>query len=210
LVPRFLEPDSGTIRWNGEPLQDLRRSDVRRSISLVLQEPLLLPATVAENIGFAREGATRAEIEAAAIQANAQEFIARLPQGFDTVVGDGAARLSTGEKQRINLARAFLKDAPVLLLDEPTSALDRESETAVMSALRRLAQGRTTLIVAHRLETVRHADQIVVLKEGRVVEQGSPEDLMAAGGYFARMSQGAPPLDSEPAGGRTPSPGEPG
>jgi ATP-binding cassette subfamily B protein/subfamily B ATP-binding cassette protein MsbA len=210
LVPRFLEPDSGSILWNGEPLRDLRRSDIRRSISLVLQEPLLLPATVAENIGFAREGATRAEIEAAAVQANAQEFIARLPQGFDTVVGDGAARLSTGEKQRINLARAFLKDAPVLLLDEPTSALDRESEIAVVSALRRLAQGRTTFIVAHRLETVRHADRIVVLKEGRVVEQGSPDDLIAAGGYFARMSQGAPPADSEPSGGRIPPPGEPG
>jgi len=193
LVPRFLEPDSGSVRWNGVPLRELRREAVRRNISLVLQEPLLLAASVAENIGFAREGATRGEIEAAARSANAHEFIARLPQGFDTVVGDGAARLSTGEKQRINLARAFLKDAPVLLLDEPTSALDRESEEAVVTALRRLARGRTTLIVAHRLETVRHADRIVVLRDGKVVEDGSPDELLASGGYFARMFRGVLP-----------------
>ncbi len=189
MIPRFLDPDLGEVLWDGVPLRDLDRAQLRRRIALVLQEPLLLPATIAENIGFAREGATRPEIEAAARSASAHEFILRLPQGYDTVVGDGAARLSTGEKQRINLARAFLKDAPVLLLDEPTSALDRESEAAVVAALRRLAVGRTTLIVAHRLETIRHADRVVVLREGKVVEQGSPERLLAGEGYFSRLQR---------------------
>ena len=187
LIPRFLRPDSGEVLWNGRPLDGLDRAGLRRRISLVLQEPLLLPATVAENIGFARDGATRAEIEAAAREADADEFIRRLPQGYDTVVGDGAARLSTGEKQRVNLARAFLKSAPVLLLDEPTSALDRESEAAVLSGLRRLAKGRTTLVVAHRLETIRDADRIVVLRDGRVAESGTPAELLAREGYYSRL-----------------------
>lgn len=192
LVTRFLDPDSGTVLWNGTDLREFRTSSLRSNIALVLQEPLLLPATVAENIGFARQGATRAEIEAAARAANAHVFIHRLADGYDTVVGDGAARLSVGEKQRINLARAFLKNAPVLLLDEPTSALDGESEAAVVQALRTLARGRTTLIVAHRLDTIRHADRIVVLQEGGVLENGRPDELLSRGGYFARMLGGKP------------------
>lgn len=187
LVPRFLDPDAGVVRWNGSDLREFKTSSLRSNIALVLQEPLLLSATVAENIGFAREGSTRAEIEAAARAANAHIFIQRFADGYDTVVGDGAARLSVGEKQRINLARAFLKNAPVLLLDEPTSALDGESEAAVVQALRTLARGRTTLIVAHRLDTIRHADRIVVLQDGRVLETGRPEELLARGGYFARL-----------------------
>ena len=171
LIPRFLEPASGMVRWCGLDLKSLDRESLRRQVSWVLQEPLLLSATVAENIGFGRDGATRAEIEAAAHAAQAHEFIVRLPQGYDTRVGDGSARLSVGEKQRIHLARAFLKDAPVLLLDEPTSALDGESELAVMAAVQRLTQGRTTLMVAHRPETLHIAHRIVRLEGGALIEE---------------------------------------
>jgi len=171
LIPRFLEPDSGQVRWCGLDLKSLDQQGLRQQVSWVLQEPLLLPTTVAENIGFGREGATRAEIEAAAHAAQAHEFIQRLPQGYDTRVGDGAARLSVGEKQRIHLARAFLKDAPVLLLDEPTSALDGESEAAVLAAVQRLTRGRTTLMVAHRPETLHIAHRIVRLEGGALFEE---------------------------------------
>jgi ATP-binding cassette subfamily B protein/subfamily B ATP-binding cassette protein MsbA len=171
LIPRFLEPDSGQVRWCGLDLRTLDRQSLRQQVSWVLQEPLLLPTTVAENIGFGRDGATRADIEAAAQAAQAHEFIQRLPQGYDTRVGDGAARLSVGEKQRIHLARAFLKDAPVLLLDEPTSALDGESELAVMAAVQRLTHGRTTLMVAHRPETLHIAHRIVRLEGGALIEE---------------------------------------
>jgi ATP-binding cassette subfamily B protein/subfamily B ATP-binding cassette protein MsbA len=171
LIPRFLEPDLGQVRWCGLDLKSLDRQSLRQQVSWVLQEPLLLPTTVAENIGFGRDGATRAEIEAAAQAAQAHEFIQRLPQGYDTRVGDGAARLSVGEKQRIHLARAFLKDAPVLLLDEPTSALDGESELAVMAAVQRLTHGRTTLMVAHRPETLHIAHRIVRLEGGALIEE---------------------------------------
>jgi ATP-binding cassette subfamily B protein/subfamily B ATP-binding cassette protein MsbA len=170
LIPRFLEPDQGRVRWCGLDLKALDRDALRRQVSWVLQEPLLLPTTVAENIGFGREGATRAEIEAAAKAAQAHGFIERLPQGYDTRVGDGAARLSVGEKQRIHLARAFLKDAPVLLLDEPTSALDGESEAAVLAAVQRLTRGRTTLMVAHRPETLHIAHRILRLEGGALTE----------------------------------------
>jgi ABC-type multidrug transport system fused ATPase/permease subunit len=171
LIPRFLEPASGMVRWCGLDLKSLDRESLRRQVSWVLQEPLLLSATVAENIGFGREGATRAEIEAAAHAAQAHEFIVRLPQGYDTRVGDGSARLSVGEKQRIHLARAFLKDAPVLLLDEPTSALDGESELAILAAIQRLTQGRTTLMVAHRPETLHIAHRVVRLEGGVLIEE---------------------------------------
>jgi len=171
LIPRFLEPAAGQVRWCGLDLKCLDRQSLRQQVSWVLQEPLLLPTTVAENIGFGRDGATRAEIEAAAQAAQAHEFIQRLPQGYDTRVGDGAARLSVGEKQRIHLARAFLKDAPVLLLDEPTSALDGESELAVMAAVQRLTHGRTTLMVAHRPETLHIAHRIVRLEGGALIEE---------------------------------------
>jgi ATP-binding cassette subfamily B protein/subfamily B ATP-binding cassette protein MsbA len=170
LIPRFLEPAAGQIRWCGLDLKSLDRHSLRRQVSWVLQEPLLLSATIAENIGFGREAATRDEIEAAAQAAHAHEFILRLPHGYDTRVGDGAARLSVGEKQRIHLARAFLKDAPVLLLDEPTSALDGESEAAVLAAVQRLTRGRTTLMVAHRPETLHIAHRILRLESGTLTE----------------------------------------
>ena len=167
-----------------------RRHEVRESIGVVFQEPLLLPGTVAENIGFGRSGATRAEIESAARAANAHEFIERLPKGYDTVVGEGAARLSVGEKQRVNLARAFLKDAPILLLDEPTSALDAESERMVVTTLEHLMRGRTTIMVAHRLSTIRAATRVLVLDQGQLVEFGTPEELLKQGGYFFKANAG--------------------
>ncbi len=188
MIPRFLEPDTGSLRLNGRKLSEYSRRALRENVALVLQESLLLPTTIAENIGYGRDHATRAEIEAAAQAANAHDFIQRLPQGYDTLVGDGAARLSVGEKQRLSLARAFLKDAPILLLDEPTSALDTESEALVLASLRRLMQGRTTLMVAHRLATIRAVDRVVVLNEGRVVEVGTPIQLQTQGGYFARLN----------------------
>ncbi len=168
LVPRFLVPGSGRVRIDGIPVAEIAVRSLRGGISVLLQEPLLLPTTVAENLAYGKPEATRAEVEEAARQANADEFIRRLPQGYDTLIGDGAARLSVGEKQRINLARAFLKDAPILLLDEPTSALDVESESLVLEGLKSLTRNRTTLMVAHRLETLKIADRVVSLRGGRV------------------------------------------
>ncbi len=187
MLPRFLEPDSGRILVGGVDLQTLDRRALRRQIAWVLQEPLLLPATLAENIAFGRPDASQSEIEAAARSAQAHEFIRRQPAGYASRVGDGALRLSVGEKQRLNLARALLKDAPILLLDEPTSALDSESENAVVAALRKLRQGRTTVIVAHRWETIREVDLVAVLRDGRVVELGSPAELRRPGGYLAQI-----------------------
>jgi ATP-binding cassette subfamily B protein/subfamily B ATP-binding cassette protein MsbA len=188
LLPRFYDPDSGAVKIGGIDARELKLDDLRRNIGYVQQEPILLPTTVAENIGYGRAGASRSEIEAAAAAANADAFIRRLPQGYDTIVGEGAARLSVGEKQRLSLARAFLKNAPILLLDEPTSSLDVETEELVVQSLRKLMQGRTTLIVAHRLATIRGVDRILVLDGGRMVEEGKPEELLARAGYYARMN----------------------
>ncbi len=190
LLPRFFDPVEGRICLDGQDVRELRLKDLRERIAIVLQEPVLMPASLAENIAYGKPGATREEIRAAAAAANAQGFIEALPDGYDTVVGDGATRLSSGEKQRVNIARAFLKDAPVLLLDEPTSALDAESEAAVMDSLNSLREGRTTLIVAHRMETVRSVDKVMVLEEGRLAEFGEPEALARSGGYFQRVTEG--------------------
>ncbi len=185
LVTRFFDPTSGKIKLDGVDLRELKLADLRRNIAFVLQEPLLLPATVAENIGYGLRDASHADIEAAARTAHAHEFIMSLPMGYDTVVGEGAARLSVGEKQRLNLARAYLKDAPVLLLDEPTSSLDIENETLIAASLQQLRKGRTTLVVAHRLNTIRNADRVVVVVNGKVFEQGKPEELLGSKGYLA-------------------------
>jgi ATP-binding cassette subfamily B protein/subfamily B ATP-binding cassette protein MsbA len=190
LLPRFFDPVSGAVLLEGVDLRDLRLEDLRAQIALVLQEPIILPTTVAENISYGKPHATMEEIEAAAHAARADELIEKLPQHYRTVIGDGGARLSVGEKQRINLARAFLKDAPILLMDEPTSALDVESEAQVVSSLFALMRGRTTLMVAHRLTTIRRVDKILVVDKGRVTETGAPEDLLAAQGYYARVVGG--------------------
>jgi ATP-binding cassette subfamily B protein len=190
LIPRFFDPSSGIVKLDGTDLRDLRLKDLRAQIAVVLQEPILLPTTIAENISFGKPDATLAEIEAAARAANAHQFISKLPQQYQTVVGDGAARLSVGERQRINIARAFLKDAPILLLDEPTSALDAESEAQVVESIFNLMRGRTTLMVAHRLSTIRRVNKIVVMEAGRVTEWGTPEELLQRGGYFTRVASG--------------------
>ena len=174
----------------GVDLRDLRLEDLRAQIALVLQEPIILPTTVAENISYGKPQATMEEIEAAAHAAGAAELIEKLPEHYRTIIGDGGARLSVGEKQRINLARAFLKDAPILLMDEPTSALDVESEAQVVASLFALMRGRTTLMVAHRLSTIRRVDKILVVDNGRLTEMGAPEDLLAEQGYYARVVGG--------------------
>ena len=187
LLPRFFDPDSGSINLDGTDLKQLQLHDLRANIALVPQEPMLLSATVAENISYGRPDASFAEIESAARRAHAMEFIERLPNKFETIIGEAAAHLSVGEKQRISLARAFLKDAPILLLDEPTSALDLESERLVLESLIELMRGRTTFMVAHRLSTIQHVEHVLVLDNGKIVEQGSPDTLLQKGGYYARL-----------------------
>ena len=187
LLPRFFDPDEGRVSLDGRDVRELRLESVRASVSLVLQESFLFPFSIAENIAYGRPGASRAEIEAAARAANAHEFVCRLPDGYETVVGERGATLSGGERQRVAIARALLKDAPVLVLDEPTSALDAETEESLLAALERLMEGRTTIVIAHRLSTIRRADLILVLRDGRIVERGSHDELVALGGQYARM-----------------------
>jgi ATP-binding cassette subfamily B protein/subfamily B ATP-binding cassette protein MsbA len=163
----------------------------------VLQETFLLPLSVAENIAYGRPGATRAEIVAAAKAANAHDFIEQLPQGYDTLLGERGATLSGGQRQRLTIARAILKDAPILILDEPTSALDAVTERQVMEALERLMAGRTTLVIAHRLSTIRRADRIVTLDQGRIVETGTHDELIAREGPYRRFYLAQSPAAAE-------------
>jgi ATP-binding cassette subfamily B protein len=189
LLMRFFDPDAGRVTLDGIDLREMARTDIRRQFALVPQEPVIFAASARENIRFGRPEAGDAEVEAAARAAAAHEFIARLPQGYDTWVGERGVMLSGGQRQRLAIARAILRDAPVLLLDEATSALDAESERAVQQAVERLAEGRTTLVIAHRLATVKRADRIVVLQDGRIVAEGSHGALVAQGGLYARLAR---------------------
>ncbi len=188
LLQRLYAPTSGSILLDGQDARELTQRSVRSQIAVVLQEGLLFSDSVRDNIAFGRPGATQQEIEAAARAANAHDFITALPDGYDTPVGERGSKLSGGERQRIAIARALLKDAPILVLDEATSALDAENEEKVQEALARLTHGRTTFIVAHRLSTIVSADQILVVKDGAIAERGTHGELVRAGGYYATLT----------------------
>jgi ATP-binding cassette subfamily B protein/subfamily B ATP-binding cassette protein MsbA len=187
LLLRFYRPRSGRVVLDGADLESLDLTWLRKQIAIVLQEPIIFSGTLGENIAYGRAGATTAAIAAAARAAGLDEFVRSLPDGYDTAVGERGVRLSGGQRQRLSIARAFLKDAPILILDEPTSNLDATTEQQVFESLDRLARGRTTLVISHRLATVQRADRIVVLADGRVIEQGRHEDLLRSGGTYAGL-----------------------
>lgn len=189
LLLRFYDPDSGRITLDGHALTDIARAEFRKSVALVPQDPVIFASSARENIRFGRPDASDAEVEEAAKAAAAHDFLKALPEGYDSYVGERGVMLSGGQKQRIAIARAILRDAPILLLDEATSALDAESEAAVQSAVERLSTGRTTLVVAHRLATVKKADRIIVFEAGKIVAQGSHDDLVAQGGLYSRLAK---------------------
>ncbi len=189
LLQRFYDPATGRILLDGIDLRAMARDDFRQALALVPQDPVIFAGSARDNIGFGRPDATDAEVEAAARAAAAHDFLAALPQGYDTTLGERGVLLSGGQKQRVAIARAILRDAPVMLLDEATSALDAESERAVQVAVERLSQGRTTLIVAHRLATVKKADRILVFEDGRIVAEGSHDALVSQGGLYARLAR---------------------
>jgi ATP-binding cassette, subfamily B, bacterial len=189
MLMRFYDPQAGSIMLDGIDLRDMARPDFRAAMALVPQDPVIFATSAFENIRFGRQDATRAEVEAAARAAAAHDFIAALPQGYDTYLGERGVMISGGQKQRIAIARAILRDSPVLLLDEATSALDAESERAVQQAVDHLAKGRTVLVVAHRLATVKRADRIVVFEAGKIVAIGTHDALVAEGGLYARLAR---------------------
>jgi ATP-binding cassette subfamily B protein len=188
LLLRFYDASSGTIRFNGADIRQLALNDLRRQIGIVLQETVIFAGSVADNIRYGRPDATDAEVRAAGAMAAAADFIEALPQGYDTFLGERGVRLSGGQRQRIAIARAILKNPPVLLLDEATSALDAESERQVQQALDAAAKNRTTLVIAHRLATVQAADRIVVMEAGRIVAEGTHEQLLSSSPLYARLA----------------------
>ncbi|HPM57790.1 MAG TPA: ATP-binding cassette domain-containing protein, partial [Thermomonas sp.] len=188
LIPRFYEASQGSILLDGHPLDDYPLIDLRRQIALVGQQVMLFDGSVAGNVAYGELQALGAErIEAAVRDANALEFVARMPDGLDSQIGAGGGKLSGGQRQRLAIARAMLKDAPILILDEATAALDNASERLVQDALAKLIPDRTTLVIAHRLSTIEHADQVLVLDDGRLVEQGTHAELLARGGVYAHL-----------------------
>jgi subfamily B ATP-binding cassette protein MsbA len=189
LVPRFYDVTGGTIRIDGRDVRELKLASLRNQIGIVPQETFLFNDTVANNIGYGRPKANRDEIREAARNAMAEEFILKLPEGYDTIIGERGTKLSGGQRQRIAIARALLKNAPILILDEATSHLDSESESLVQRALANLIANRTVIVIAHRLSTIRRADQIVVLDRGSVVETGTHDELVVRGGLYQRLHE---------------------
>jgi ATP-binding cassette, subfamily B, bacterial len=187
LVPRFYDPTAGRVALDSRDIREITKKSLREQIAIVLQDTLLFSTTVRENIAYGRSDATDAEIREAARRAQADDFISKLPNGYENQVGERGGHLSVGQRQRIGIARAFLKNAPILLLDEPTSALDPTTESAIMETIKELMRGRTTIIITHRIATIHGVDQIVVLENGRVVEQGRGPELVARGGVYAKL-----------------------
>jgi len=189
LIPRFYDLDAGSICVDGIDIRQLKLDSLRSQISIVLQDVFLFHGTARENILFGRADATEAEMIEAAKIANAHEFLSQLPQGYETLIGERGVKLSGGQKQRLSIARAVLKDAPILILDEATSSVDTETERLIQQALDRLMQGKTTLVIAHRLSTIRNADQIVVLSGKGIAESGNHDELMALQGIYWHLNQ---------------------
>jgi subfamily B ATP-binding cassette protein MsbA len=189
LIGRFYDPEKGIVKIDGEDIRNYKMKSVRRQMSFVLQETLLFRAPVWQNIAYGKPEATREEILRAAELANADEFIKNMPQQYDTMVGEKGVTLSGGQRQRIAIARAIIRNSPILILDEPTSGLDAASEELVFEALGRLMEGRTTIVIAHRLATIRRADVSFVIDHGTIVERGTYEQLIAAGGLFAKLHE---------------------
>jgi subfamily B ATP-binding cassette protein MsbA len=203
LIPRFYDATAGRVLVDGVDVRDYRLRSLRNQIGCVLQDTVLFAGTIAENIAYGRPGATREDIVAAAKLANADEFIAKMPKGYDSEVGERGMTLSGGQRQRIGIARAIIRNSPILILDEPTAALDTESEKVVMEALERLMKGRTAIAIAHRLSTIRDADKIVVFKDGFVAEQGTHDELLRNDGLYAelyRIQFPSAPGPAKPAG----------
>ena len=189
LLLRFYEPTSGRIRIDNYPINLLKLSFLRNSIGLVIQDPILFSGTIRDNIAYGKTGASQEEIVQAAKAANAQEFILNLPKGYDTEIGERGVTLSVGQRQRISIARALLKDPKILILDEATSNVDSQSEALIREAMRRMSGERTTIVIAHRLSTIMDADRIVVLEDGRIVEVGTHLGLLQRGGTYSRIYQ---------------------